>query len=194
MLIVTAFVLLVFWFRDYMALRMSPSRKATRRALAYGAAILLTAVLLWTWRKESDCGILPGEFNLRRILFLLIGFHVAASVLSIWVKQTQSYDWMWATALIPAPIVWLLLLKTTLVADQGSAGVAPQLSFFAIALLWATSMVVVIFRTRHSEMPLDDLDFAVLFGSLSHWLAMCAVPARAFEYSLEAPAERSQLE
>ncbi len=31
-------------------------------------------------------------------------------------------------------------------------------------------MIVAIFRTRDSEMPLDDLDFAVLFGSAENVL------------------------
>jgi hypothetical protein len=44
------------------------------------------------------------------------------------------------------------------------------LGFFVIALLWASSMIVAIFRTRDSEMPLDDLDFAVLFGSAENVL------------------------
>jgi len=176
MLIVAAFALLVFWFRDYMSLRMSPSRKVTRRALAYGAAILLTAVFLWTLAGRIGLWDFARRIQSPTILFLVMAFHIAASVLSIWVKQTQSYDWMWATALLPAPIVWLLLLKTTLVSDQGLGGVAPQLSFFAVAVLWASSMMVVIIRTRETEMPLDDLDFAVLFGSLSHWLAMLTIP------------------
>jgi hypothetical protein len=174
--IVAAFVLLAFWFRDYMSLRMSPSRKATRRALVYGAAILFTAVLLWTLAVTIGVGDFARRIESPPILLLLVAFHVGASVLSFWVKRTQSYEWMWATALLPAPIVWLLLLETTLLSDQGLGVVAPQFSFFAVAVLWATSMIVVIFRTRHSEMPLEDLDFAVLFGGLSHWLAMCALP------------------
>ena len=120
MLILAAFVLLAFWFRDYMSLRMSPSRKATRRALAYAAAILLTAVFIWTlvvrigvWR------LCPANSIAAESLFLLIAFHVAASVPSIWIKRTQSYNWMWATALLPAPIVWLLLLQTTLLSAGG---------------------------------------------------------------------------
>jgi hypothetical protein len=135
--IVAAFVLLAFWFRDYMSLRMSPSNKATRRAVAYGAAILFTAVLLWTLAVRVGVGDFARRIQLPPILLLLVAFHVGASVLSFW---------------------------------------APQFSFFAVAVLWGTSMIVVIFRTRHSEMPLHDLDFAVLFGGLSHWLAMCALP------------------
>ncbi len=174
--IVAAFVLLAFWFRDYMSLRMSPSRKATRRAVAYGAAILLTAMFLWTLAARTGFWDFARQIQSPAILFLVIAFHAVASVVSIWVKQTQSYDWMWATALLPAPIVWFLLLKTILAADQGSGGIGLQFGFFAIAVLWASSMIVVIFRTRHTEMPPDDLDFAVLFGSVSHWLALCALP------------------
>jgi hypothetical protein len=176
MAIVAAFVLVAFWFRDYMSLRMSPSRKATGRAAAYGAAILLTAVLLWTLAARIGVADFARRIESPLILFLLILFHVGASVLAFWVKRTQSYNWMWATALIPAPIVWLLLLETTLLSDQRTGVVAPQFTFFTVASLWAASMVVAIFRTRHSEAPLDDLDFAVLFGGVSHWLAMCALP------------------
>jgi hypothetical protein len=176
MLVVAAFTLLAFWFRDYMSLRMSPRRKATPRALAYGVAVLLTALLIWAAAVKIGIGDFARRIQSPRILFLVIAFHVAASLPSIWVKRTQSYNWMWATALIPAPIVWLLLLETTLLSGQGRGVLAPQFSFFGVALLWAVSMFAVIFRTRDTEMPLDDLDFAVFFGALSHWLAMCALP------------------
>jgi len=176
MVIVAAFVLFAFWFRDYMSLRMSPSRKASGRAVAYGSDILLTAVLLRTLSVRIGVADFARRIESPPILFLLILFHVGASALAFWVKRTQSYNWMWATALLPAPIVWLLLLETTLLSAQRIGVVAPQFSFFTVASLWATSMVVVIFRTRHSEVPLDDLDRAVLFGGVSHWLAMCALP------------------
>ena len=176
MLIVAVFVLLAFWFRDYMSLRMSPSRKSTRRAVVYGAAILFTALLLWALAVTIGVGDFARRIESPPILLLLVAFHIGASILSFWVKRTQSYEWMWATALLPAPIVWLLLLETTLLSHQGSGVAVPQFSFFAVAVLWASSMIAVIFRTRHSEMPLEDLDFAVLFGGLSHWLAMCALP------------------
>lgn len=176
MLVVAAFALLAFWFRDYMSLRMSPSRKAAPRALAYGVAVLVTALLLWAAAVEIGIEDFARWIQSPRILFLVIAFHVAASIPSIWVRRTQSYNWMWATALIPAPIVWLLLLETTLLSGQGLGVVAARFSFFGVALLWAASMFAVIFRTRDAEMPLDDLDFAVFFGALSHWLAMCVLP------------------
>ena len=82
---------------------------------------------------------------------------------------------MWATALFPAPVVWLLLLQA-LLSDGGSEVATVQFSFFSIALLWAASMVVIIFRTRYTPMRLEDLDFAVLFGSLSHGVVLCVFP------------------
>jgi hypothetical protein len=102
--------------------------------------------------------------------------HVGVSVPSIWVKQTECYNRMWATALLPAPIVWLLLSKMTFLSADGLGMAAPQFSFFVVVGLWALSMVVVVFRTRHIRMSLEDLDFGVLFGSLSHWLALCTLP------------------
>jgi hypothetical protein len=176
MLVVAAFALLVFWFRDYMSLRMSPSGKATRRALAYGVAVLVTALLLWAAAVNIGVGDFARRIQSPRILFLVVAFHVAASVPSIWIRRTQSYNWMWATAFMPAPIVWLLLLETSLLSGQGRGVLVPQFSFFGVAFLWAVSMFAVVFRTRDTEMPLDDLDFAVFFGALSHWLAMCALP------------------
>lgn len=176
MFFVATCVLFAFWLRDYMSLRMSPSRRATRRALAYGAVVLTTAVLVWTVAARIGIGDFARRIQSLPILFLLIAFHLAASVPSILVRQTQSYNWMWATALLPAPIVWLLLVEPTLISSHDGEVVASPFSFFLVAVLWALSMIVVIFRTRHIEMPLPDLDFAVFFGSLSHWLAMCALP------------------
>ena len=56
MLVIAACVLFVFWLRDYMALRMSPPRKAVRRALAYGIAIVVTALLIWTLAQRNRPG------------------------------------------------------------------------------------------------------------------------------------------
>lgn len=172
MAIVAAFALVAFWFRDYMSLRMSPSHKAIRRALVYGAAILLTAMFVWTLVVRIGAWDIARGIQSPRILMLLIAYHVAASLPSLWVKRTQSYNWMWATTLLPAPIVWFMLLETTVLSGVG----APEFIFFAAAVLWASSMIAVVFRTRHSEMPPEDLDFAVVFGGLSHWLTIFAIP------------------
>lgn len=98
---------------------MSPSRKATRRALAYAASILLTAVFIWALAVRTGIEDFTHRIQSPPVLFLVVAFHIAASVPSIWIKRTQSYDWMWATTLLPAPIAWLLLLETTLLSGQG---------------------------------------------------------------------------
>jgi hypothetical protein len=175
-LIIVACILFAFWLRDYMSLHMSPSYKATRRALAYGASTLLTAVLIWTLAVRMGLADSARWIQSPRILFLLIAVHIGASVPCIWVKQTQCYNRMWATALLPAPIVWLLLSKMTFLSEDGLGMAAPQFSFFVVVGLWVLSMLVVVFRTRRIQMSVEDLDFAVLFGSWSHWLALCTLP------------------
>lgn len=159
-----------------MSLRMSPPSRAARRSWIYGAAILLTAVLLSTMAVRIGLPDFAKLIQSPRILFPLIALHIAASVLYIWIRQTQNYNWMWAMALLPAPIVWLLLLETTFLAGDGSDAVTPQLAFFTVAVLWAASMIFVIWRARDHQMPIDDLDFVVLVGGWSHWLALCALP------------------
>lgn len=175
LLVIATLVLVVFWLRDYMSLRMSPCRNAVPRSLAYGIAILLTPVLIWKVFLRIGLADFAQWLQSPRILILLIAVHIAASSLSIWIRRTQNYHWMWATALLPAPVVWLLLLQALLF-ESGSEVATVQFSFFSIALLWAASMVVIIFRTRYTPMPLGDLDFAVLFGSLSHGVALCVFP------------------
>jgi hypothetical protein len=175
-LIIAICLLLAFFLRDYMSLRMSPSSRAARRSWIYGAAILLTAVLISTIAVRIGLPNFAKLIQSPRILFSLIAVHIAATVLSIWIRQTQNYNWIWATALLPTPIVWLLLLETTLLAVDGSNVLAAQLAFFTVALLWAASMIVVIWRARDRQMPIDDLDFVVLAGGWSHWLALCALP------------------
>jgi len=175
LLVIATLVLVVFWLRDYMCLRISPCRHAVPRSLAYGIAIVFTAVLIW----KVVLGIGLADFALwlqsPKVFVLLIAVHIAASTLSIWIRRTQNYHWMWATALLPAPVVWLLLFQALLF-ESGSEGATVQFSFFSIAVLWAASMIVIIFRTRFTPMPLEDLDFAVLFGSLSHGVALCVFP------------------
>ncbi len=175
-LTLTGIALACIWVRDFMSLRMSPSCKASRRALVYGAAILLTAVLIWTAAVGIGIEDFARRISSPLILVLLIAFHLLASGLSIWVRQTQNYNWMWVTALLPTPIVWFLLLEATVFSEHGQAAGAPHLVFFAVATLWASSMIVCVFRARHIEMPPADLDCAVLYGGLCHWLAICALP------------------
>jgi hypothetical protein len=170
--IVAAFILVCFWFRDYMSLRMSPSPKALRRSLVYAGAILVTATFVWTLALIIGAWGFASRIESPRILMLLIAYHVAASLASIWVKRTGSYNWMWATTLLPAPAVWFVLLETTLLSGVGT----PEFIFFAVAMLWAGSMIVVIFLTRHVGMATEDLDFAVVFGAMCHWLAIFALP------------------
>jgi len=171
MLIVVTSVFLVFWLRDYMSLRMSSSNRMIRRLVFYAVAMLLTATLI------SVAARMVGVTKFIRLgessptLFLLMGFHLVASASTLWVKRTERYNLMWITALIPAPIVWLFLLETRLISGDGM-----HFGLFAFAAIWAATMVVVVFRTRHTHMPLQDLDFAVDFGGLSHCLAICALP------------------
>jgi len=168
--------MVLFWLRDYMSLRMGPCRRAILRSAAYGIAVVLTAVFIWKMALIIGLANFPQWLQSPRVLLLLVGVHMAASIPSIWVRQTQNYQWMWVTALLPAPVVWLLLLQAILVSEPSLEVAAVQFSFFSIALLWAASMVVVIFRSRYILVPLEDLDFAVLFGSVSHGLALCAIP------------------
>jgi hypothetical protein len=177
LLLVTAtLVLIVFWLRDYMSLRMSPCRHAFPRSVAYGIAIVFTAMLIWKVVLRIGLKDSVQWLQSPQVLILLIAAHIAASIPSIWIRHTQNYQWMWVTALLPAPVVWFLLLQATFLFESSSGVAAVQFSFFAIALSWAASMVVIIYRTRYTPMPLDDLDFAVLFGSLSHGVAVCVFP------------------
>lgn len=176
LLVIATVVLIVFWLRDYMSLRMSPCRNAVPRSLAYGIAIVLTAVLMWKVVLRIGLADFAHWLQSPLVFVLLIAVHIAATIPSIWIRQTQNYHWMWATALLPAPVVWFLLLQATLLFESSSGLEAVQFSFFAIALLWAASMVVITFRTRYTPMALDDLDFAVLFGTLSHGVALCVFP------------------
>lgn len=87
---------------------MSPSARATRRAAAYAIAIVLTADLTWALVVRIGLLQLAKLAQSPPILALVIAFQICASVPSIWIKRTQSYNWMWATALPPAPIVLAL--------------------------------------------------------------------------------------
>jgi hypothetical protein len=174
--VVACVVLPAFWLRDYMSLRMSPSYLATRRAAAYSITILVTSALIWALASKIGLLQLAKLAQSPPILVLVIGCQIAASVPSVWIKVTQSYNWMWATALLPAPILWFVLLQITLVCGYTFDAETARLLFFGVAILWAASMIIAIFRTRDIQMSVHDLDFAVLFGSVSQWLAICAVP------------------
>lgn len=172
---VASAVLPALWLRDYMSLRMSPSWKAMRRALVYGVAMLVSSAIIWEFSSRIGLRKFLGLVQSPAILVLLIALQIAASAAGIWIKQAQSYNWMWATALLPAPIMWLLILGVVLAFANTFGRETAQLAFFGIGLLWAASIIVAIFRTRDVQMSVEDMDFAVLLGSVSHWLAVCAV-------------------
>ena len=162
-----------------MSLRMTPLRNAVPCSLAYTIVIVLTGVLLWKIVLRIGITDFAQWIQSPQVLISLVAVHIAASIPSIWIRQTQNYHWMWATALLPAPVVWFLFLQAALFFESGS-GVPVQFSFFVIALSWAASMAVIIFRTRYTPMTIEDLDFAVLFGSLSHGVASCILPLALF--------------
>lgn len=178
MLVMAACLLFVFWLRDYMSLRTSPPRKAVWRAWVYGSAIVATAMVVWARSETSGVDELVQTIHSPRTVVLLMAFHVVASVAPIWVRQTGNYQWMWAIALLPAPIVWVLLLETAVAYGLGLAEL--QVSVFAVAVLWAASMAVAIYRSRNVQLPIEDLEFAPVLGGLSHWLAMCILPVALF--------------
>lgn len=178
MLVITACLLFIFWLRDYLVLRTSPPRRAVRRAWAYGIAIVVTAVLVWA--RLGKIGVLGVVRTIRspQTVFLLLAFHVVVSVVPIWLRQTSNYKWMWAVALLPAPIVWVLFLET--VVWYGLPLAELQMSVLAIAVLWAGSMVAVVNHARNIHMPVEDLEFAPVLGGLSHSLAICILPLALF--------------
>lgn len=146
--------------------------------MAYGSAIVVTAIVVWACSEKIGEEGMVRTIHSPQTVFLLIAFHVVASVAPIWVKQTGNYKWMWVMALLPAPIVWALLLETAVAHGLGLAEL--QVGVFAIALLWAGSMVHAIYRSQNVQMPIEDLEFAPVLGGLSHWLAMCILPVAFF--------------
>ena len=176
MLVIATSILAIFWLRDYMSLGMSPSQNTVRRSMAYGVAVVLTATVIW--KIVMRIGVLDFAQWLKSpwALTLLIAVHIAGILPSLWIRQKENYRWMWATALVPAPVAWLLLLQAMLFLAHTSEVEAVRLGFFSIAILWAASMIVITFRTRYTPMPLETLDFAVLFGGLSHGIALCVFP------------------
>lgn len=143
--------------------------------MVYGIAMLLSSAVIWEFASRIGLRKFVGLAQSPAVLILLIALQFAVSTASVWIKQTQSYNWMWATALLPSPIMWLLILETALALANTFGPETAPVGFFGVGTLWAASMILAIFRIRHVQMSVDDMDFAVIFGGVSHWLAACAV-------------------
>jgi hypothetical protein len=119
MILVTLAAVLLFWGRDYLVLRIGPSRRLTRRVWIYSVLVFMMAMLLGTLTLSFG----PHEFlaliHSARVFVHLIAFHLAAAITCFWLKQTERYDNAWLVAMIPAPGVWFLLAQDTLLQVSG---------------------------------------------------------------------------
>src|SRR5581483_11961203 len=152
-----AAVLLLFWYRDYLILRMGPLRKVGSRVGLYSGILLVTTALpsMLAWPQGvSTVSRLMGPFP---VLISLIAVHIVGAMLCFWLKRSDRYDRVWLIALIPMPAVWFFLAGGMVSEEPLARGFVALL----LCALWTSSMLAMVARARQAEMCAEDLDFAV---------------------------------
>jgi hypothetical protein len=172
MILVTLAAALLFWGRDYLVLRIGPTRRVPRRLWMYSAVVLMMAILLGTLTLIFG----PYEFldllHSPQVFVSLIAFHLAAGVVCFWLKQTERYDIAWLAAMLPAPGVWFLLAKATFLPAYGLGPFVTSLIVGLVSALWISMMIVTILQIGRRQMPVEDMDFALGLAGWSNCLAI----------------------
>ena len=172
MILVTLAAALLFWGRDYLVLRIGPSRRVPRRVWMYSAVVFMMAMVLGTLTLSFG----PYEFlallHSPHVFVSVIAFHLAAGLACFWLKQTERYDSAWQAAMIPAPGVWFLLAQATFLPPYGWGTIAMSLSVGVVSAMWITLMIVTLLKMGRREMPVEDMDFAMGLAGWSNCLAI----------------------
>jgi hypothetical protein len=172
MILVTLAAALLFWGRDYLVLRIGPTRRVPRRLWMYSAVVLMMAMLLGTLTLIFG----PYEFldllHSPQVFVSLIACHLAAGVVCFWLKQTERYDIAWLAAMLPAPGVWFLLAKATFLSAFGLGPFVTSLIVGLVSALWISMMIVTVLQIGRRQMPVEDMDFALGLAGWSNCLAI----------------------
>lgn len=159
-------VLLLFWCRDYLSLRMGPLLSTSSRVSLYAGVVVGTTALLSVvvWRVgSSTVSRFIWSFP---VLVSLIALHIAGAILCFWLKRSDRYHLVWLVALIPTPVAWFFLASGVISRDFA----ARSFVVWLICALWIAAMFALVARARRIEMPADELDFAVSLTGYSNFL------------------------
>jgi hypothetical protein len=184
MILVTATAFILFWYRDYLVLRMGPPRRVFRRLWIYSVFVSLAATFLWISVKRMESVEFLNFIRSPYLLISLLVFHLAAGLICFWLRRKDRHDLVWIVAIVPAPAAWILLAETVLANDAVSERAKGSV-LFAVAALWVFLMVLAILRARRMEMPIESLDFVVDLAGWINWfgagLVVLAISSEAFE-------------
>jgi hypothetical protein len=138
----------------------------------YSAVVFMMAMLLGTLTLSFG----PYEFlallHSPQIFVWLIGFHLAASIVCFWLKQTERYNSAWLVAMIPAPGVWFLLARATFLPAYGWDRFATSLIVGLVSAAWVSMMIVTVLQMKRGPLPVEDMDFAMALAGWSNCLAI----------------------
>jgi hypothetical protein len=165
-LAVAAFVL--FWLRDYSALRMGPPRRTTLRLSVYVISMAVTAMLVWLVAARDGSFLFSRINQSSRLVFALAAWQVAATVACLWLRSTKRYDLAWLAAVIPAPAFWTLSARIAFGAGNTPGEPWSSFVYCAVFASWVSLMTLTFVRARPVAMPADELDFAVNMAGWSN--------------------------
>jgi len=159
--LVAAAAFILFWVRDCSVLRMGPPRRIPQRLCVYVISLAVTAVLVWFAAARADSfqfGRLGKSFSL---ILTLTAWQVAATLVCLWLRSTERYDLAWLAAVIPAPAFWMLWARVVLGSASTLAEPGMWCVYGAVFTAWVLLMARRVLRLAPTEMPADELDFAV---------------------------------
>ena len=165
-MVMIAAVLLLFWCRDYLILRMSPLHRITFRLGLYTGVVLGTTTLLSMVAWRMGMSFVSRFIWSLPVLVTVITLHIGGAILCFWLRRSDRYHRVWLTALIPTPVVWFFLGSGVMLPNF----VARGLVVWLICATWITTMFAIVARAKRIEMLAEDLDFAVSLAGSSNCL------------------------
>ena len=176
MIVLVAVLATVFYIRDYLLLRMGPSKKIPRRVVLYlGATFAAIAVSRWVAAQllTADAANKFGPWN---VVILALILHFVIGGLCLWMKCTDRHHWAWILSIVPVPVFWLGFAVATLPGYQPSSLRRVEPLVWWIPLVLAVTAARAAFASRRQPMEVDDLDFALDLSGWSNLLIVWILP------------------
>ena len=185
MILVTASAFLLFWLRDYWLLRLGPSRSVARRMWIYAALVSMAGLLIWVLASTHKAAQFIGDIESPPWLVGLFAFHSIAAVACFWMKRTGRYDLGWLTAMVPAPVAWVLFARVVFTANDTIAESVKGAAILVVTCLLIAPILLAVLRGHRLVVGLDELDYLLGFAGWTNCfgaaLAVLAIPPAAVE-------------
>ena len=177
MIILVAALATVFYFRDYLLLRMGPARKIPRRVLLYLGATLAALTVSRFVAAHLITADGATQFSTWSVVAMALIVHSVIAGLCVWMRRTECHHWAWTLSTVPVPVLWLGWTVAAVPASQSVSLLSVESWVWLVPVGLAATVARAVLARRRQPMEVQDLDFALDLGGWSNLLIVWILPA-----------------